>query len=83
MAAELDDASLLEDTDAIGVADRGETVRDQDGGDLTRGGEDAIEDFCFPADVELRRRLVKEHEAGAEPHRAQRARERDALPLAA
>ena len=45
--------------------------------------QDAVEDLRLAAHVELRGRLVEQHDAGAEPHRAQRARQRDALPLPA
>ena len=81
--AELDDAAVLEHADAVGVAHRGEAVRDEDRRAVARGGEDAVEDLRFAAHVELRGRLVEQHDAGAELHGAQRARERDALPLAA
>ena len=50
---------------------------------MTCGGEHALEDLRLAAHVELRGRLVEQHQAGAQPHRAQRARERDALPLPA
>ena len=46
-------------------------------------GEQAIEDLRFPAHVELRGRLVEQHDAGAELDGRQRAGQRDALPLAA
>ena len=81
--AELDDAAVLEHADAIGVADGREAVRDQDRGAVPRRGEQAIEDLGFAAHVELRGRLVEQHDAGAERDRAQRPGERDALPLAA
>ena len=46
-------------------------------------GEDAVEDLGLAAHVELRGRLVEQHDARAQPHRAQRAGQRDALPLPA
>ena len=46
-------------------------------------GEDPLEDLGFAAHVELRRRLVEQDDAGAHPDRAERARQRDALPLTA
>ena len=42
-----------------------------------------VEDLRLAAHVELRGGLVEQHHAGAELHGAQRARQRDALPLAA
>ena len=48
-----------------------------------RRGEDALEDLGFAAHVELRGRLVEQHDAGAQPHGAERPRERDPLPLPA
>ena len=81
--AELDDPAVLEDADAIGLADGREAVRDQDGRAVPRGGQDALEDLRLAAHVELRRRLVEQHDAGAQLHGAERARQRDALPLAA
>src|SRR3984893_13388257 len=64
--AELDDPAMLEHADTIGMADRGEAMRDQDGCATPRGGEQAIEDLCFPAHVELRGRLIEQHDTGAE-----------------
>jgi hypothetical protein len=45
--------------------------------------EDAIEDLCFPADVELRRGFVEQDDAGTALHAAERARQCDPLPLPA
>src|SRR3954464_14003806 len=81
--AELDDASLLEDADAIGLPHGGKAMRDQDRRRVPRRGEDALEDLRLAADVELRRRFVEQHDAGAALHRAQRACQRDPLPLTA
>ena len=50
---------------------------------VTRRREDALEDLGLAAHVELRRRLVEQDDAGAGRDRAQRAGERDALPLPA
>src|SRR5881392_4218542 len=81
VCAELDDPAALEHADAIGVADGGEAVRDQDGGAMPRRGEQAIEDLRFPAHVELRGWLVEQHHAGAQRDGGQGPGERDALPL--
>src|SRR5262245_28498231 len=43
MCAELCDASAFNHTDAVGVAHRRESVRNQDGGALPGGGENPIE----------------------------------------
>src|SRR5262245_34322736 len=66
VGAELDDAAVLEHADAVGVADGGEAMRDEDGGALPGGGEQAIEDLRFAAHVELGGRLVEQHHARAE-----------------
>src|SRR5206468_7887771 len=81
--SELDDPAVLEHADAIGVAYRGKTVRDEDRRAMARRGEDPVEDFRFAPHVELRGRFVEQDHAGPKLHGAQRARERDALPLAA
>src|SRR5437867_798423 len=81
--AELDHLAVLQHADPIGVADGREAVRDQDRRGAPSGGEDAVEDLGLAADVELSRRLVEQHQPGAETHGAQRPRQRDALPLAA
>src|ERR1700688_1350524 len=57
VGAELDHPAVLEHADAIGMAHRREAVRDEDGGGMAGGGEDAIEDLRLAAHVELRRRL--------------------------
>src|SRR6266478_5032623 len=81
--AELDDPTMLEHADTIGMADRRETMGDQNGRAMPCRGEQAIKDLCFPAHVELRGRLVKQHHAGAHRDGRERSGERDALPLAA
>ena len=65
MRAELDDAAVLEDADAIGVTHRGKAVRDQDRGALSGFGEDPIEDLRLAAHVELRGGLVEQHHVRA------------------
>src|SRR5207248_2678415 len=81
--AELDDLAVLEHADAVGVPHRGKAMRDEDGCAAAAGREDAIEYLRLAANVELRRRFIQEHDAGAEFHRAQGARQRDTLPLPA
>src|SRR5215470_11600266 len=66
VTAELDHPAVLQDADAIRVAHRGETMRDQNGGGLPRGLENPIEDLCLPAYVELRGGLVEQHQTGTE-----------------
>ena len=83
MRSELDDAALLEHADAVGVPHRREAVRDENGCAVTRRGKQPVEDLGFAAHVELRGGFVEQHDAGAEPHAAQRAGQRHALPLAA
>src|SRR3954470_4113567 len=77
------DTALLEYAYSIGVAHGGEAMRDEDGRAVAGCGENPLEDLGFTADVELRRRLVQQHDPGAELDGAHRARERDALPLSA
>ena len=48
---------------------------------MPRGGEDALEDLGLAPDVELRRGLIEEHHARAEPHGAQGPRQSHTLPL--
>src|SRR5437660_636773 len=81
--AELDDAAVLEDADAIGMADGGEAMRDEDGGAMAGGGEEAVEDLGFAAHVELGGGLIEQHDARSELNGGQGAGERNALPLAA
>src|SRR5687768_7768590 len=83
VSAQLDHAALLEHANAVGVAHGGEAMRDQDRGGVAGGGEDALEDLALAPHIELRRWLVQQHEARAELNRAQRAGQRDALPLPA
>ena len=45
VCAELDDPAVLKHADAIGMADRGEAMRDQDGGAVPCRREQAIEDL--------------------------------------
>src|SRR5215472_7895996 len=81
--AQFDCVSMLQHADAIGVADRGEAMRDKDRGAVPRDREQAIEDFCFTAHVELCSRLVQQNHARAEPDGRQRAGEGNTLPLTA
>src|SRR5579862_1271610 len=66
VGAKLDDPSVLEHADTIGVANGGETMRDQDGGAMAGCSQQAIEYLRFTADVELCCRFVEQHDAGAE-----------------
>src|SRR5882724_6051391 len=83
MGAELDDAAVLEDADAIGMADGREAMGDKDGGAVAGGGEEAVEDLGFAAHVELGGGLIEQHDAGSELNGGQGAGKRNALPLAA
>ena len=65
MCAELNHSSLFQHADAVSVAHGGEAVGDQNGGYAARGGENSPEDFGFAAHVELSRRFIKQHQAGA------------------
>src|SRR5207302_9371184 len=83
MRAELNDPAVLQHTDTIGMADRGEAMRDQDGCAMPRLSEQASENFRFPTHIELSGRLVEQHDSSAHPDGRQRPCKRDALPLAA
>src|SRR5580704_13454555 len=83
VGAKLDYPAVLKHADTIGLPDRGEPMRDQDGGAMPRGSEQTLEDLRFPAHVELRGRLVQQHDARAQPDRRQRPGQSDALPLPA
>ena len=74
---------FLQDADAVGVADGREAVRDEDRRRLPGRGQDALEDLGLAAHVELRGRLVEQHNGRTLPNGGERPRERDALPLAA
>src|SRR5947208_496295 len=62
MGAELDHAAVLEHADAVGMAHGGKAMRDQNGGALARGGEQAVEDFGLAAHIELGGGLIEQHE---------------------
>src|SRR5206468_1488947 len=81
--AELDDPAVFEHADAVGVADRRKAMRDEDGGAVTTGSQDAVEDLGLAADVELGRWFIEQHDAGAELYGTQGSRQRDTLPLPA
>src|SRR5690606_20767019 len=81
VAAEFDHAAVLDDADAVGVAHGRESVRDEDGRRVAGGGQDAVENLRLTPHVQLRRRLVEEHDASTETYRRERTRERDPLPL--
>src|SRR5262245_8315317 len=80
---ELDDAAALEDADAIGMANRGEAMRDQDRRARPRGGKQSIVDLRLAADIELRGRLVEQDDPCTERYGGEGTRQRDALPLSA
>src|SRR5690349_1890152 len=61
MTAQLDHFAVFENANAVGMANRGETMRDQNGGRVPRGGKDSFEDLGLAADVKLRGRLVEQH----------------------
>ena len=81
MRAELDDGAVLEHADLVGLAHGREAVGDQDRGAAARRLEDAPEDLRLAAHVELRRRLVEQHDPGTGAHGAQCPGEGDPLPL--
>src|SRR3954454_2808122 len=64
----LDDASMLDDDDAVGAAHRREAVRDDDGRHSARQLEEARVDLRFAAEVERRSGLVEDQHARARAH---------------
>ncbi len=83
MGSEFDNPAVFQHANAIGMANRGETMRDENGGAMPGGCEQSIENLRFPADVELRRGLVEQYDSGSQLDGSQRPGERDALPLSA
>ena len=80
------DASVLEHADPVGMAHGREAMRDENrrtAADRAELGQHAIENLRLAPHVELRGRFVEQDDAGAEADRAQRARQRNTLPLAA
>src|SRR4029077_3788038 len=63
---ELNYAAMLEHADSISMTNRRESVRNQNGCAMPRGRKQTIEDFRFPAHVELRCRFVQQHDTAAE-----------------
>ena len=83
MRSQLNHAAVFENANAVGVADGGEAVRDENRGGMAGGSQNPLKDFRFTSDVELRRGFVEDDDARAEADCAQGARERNPLPLAA
>ena len=63
--AKFNHAAVFKNTDTIGVANRGEAMGDQDGRAVPGRSEHALKDFRFPANIELRRWLIEQHDARA------------------
>src|SRR5262249_58559043 len=59
VTAQLDDAPMLEDADAVRMAHGREAVRDENGGGVAGGIQDAVEDLGLAAHIELRRGLIE------------------------
>ncbi len=58
-------------------------MRDENRRAASRCRQNAFENLCLAANVELRGGLVQQYHAGAEPHGTQRASQRHPLPLTA
>ena len=80
MRALLDDAALGDDENFVGVADGREAVRDDDGGAPFRETFQGLLDAAFSLAIKRRCRFVEQHDRRITE---QRARDRDALTLAA
>ena len=83
VGAVLDQPASLDHGDTVGQAHGREAVGDEDRRHAVRRREDAVEDLGLAPHVELGGRLVEQHDTRTEPDGAQRARQRDALPLTA
>ena len=80
MAALLDEAPVLEDEDAVGAADRGEAVRDHEGGAALHQPLQRLLHEPLALRVERAGGLVEQQDLGV---LEERARDGDALRLAA
>ena len=67
--AQLDHPAVFQDADAVGMAHGREAVRNQDGGGVARGGQNALEDFRFAAHVELGGGFIQQHHSRAQSSR--------------
>ena len=83
MCAKFYHVPLLENANAIGMPNCGESMRDQDGCAMSCGREQTLEDFGLAAYIELGCWLIEQHDTRARLHREQRSRQRHALPLTA
>ena len=75
----LDDPAVLEHDDQVGVADRRQAVRDDEGGPAVQQAPQRLLDLALGADVDRARRLVEDQDPRVGE---QRAREGDELALA-
>ena len=80
MGAALDDLAFLDDDDAVGAAHGAETVRDDEHGAALADGVHVVHDGALALVVEGRGRFVEDEDGRV---REERARDGDALPLAA
>ena len=78
--AALDDPSVVDHEDAIGVDDRRQAVRDDDRGSAAQDLVERLLDRELRLGVEVRRRLVEDHDRGI---LEQQTRDRESLLLAA
>src|SRR4051812_15210964 len=70
MRAEFGDSAVFQNADAVGVAHGRESVRNENGGGVARGGEQPFKYFRLAAHVELRSGLVEQHNCRARFHGA-------------
>ena len=82
VGAVLDDLSVVEHDDPLGMPHARETMRDQDRRQPARQLEEAVEQLGFGTDVEMRRGLVENEHRRASFDGVHRSRECDPLPLA-
>src|SRR5579871_140673 len=81
MGAELNHLALFQHADSVRMPHRGKSVGDENGGTVTAGSQDAVEDLRLSPNIQLGGRLIEQDHAGAELNRAQGAGQGDALPL--
>ena len=86
VSAVLGDVAVFEDNDAVGMADRGEAVRDQDRRDRSPSCqvliEHRVEEAQFGAGVEVGGGFVEDQQTCAALDRVECARQGNSLPLA-
>src|SRR5579862_7505674 len=64
VGAEFDDASAVQHCDAVGIADGGDAVRDEDGGAAAHHVAQMVENLVFGVSVDAGERVVEDEDLG-------------------